>query len=141
MASKDRLSLVFISLVSYSIIVSNEPKGFGCRDCRILTRTHCLPNIFIWIMGVINHMLLSEVSSRNSSIGAEIYHRAIKFLCLLCACDNLIFCKANSNSCNVLTYFNYHDYVMALFCNAYQLSYTKTLSNNRLQCFIERVLK
>jgi len=75
-------------------------------------------------------MLYKEASARKSGIGIKISPRDIQISCLLFANDCLLFCKANSKSCNklksVLDTFcstsgqlvNYHKSVMTFSHNA-----------------------
>jgi len=93
-----------ISLVSYSIITNNEPKWFGTLvtpSKGLSQRDSLSPNMCILCLKVLNHALLSKANSQTFGIGVMIYLKFIKFSCLLCANDNLIFCKSNLNICNL----------------------------------------
>jgi len=93
-----------ITSVSYSILVNDKPTGL-IRPTRGIRQSDPLsPYLFILCMEALSTTLLKESSQPKTGIGIKISTGMERFPCLLFADDCLLFCKADSMSCNRLKF-------------------------------------
>ena len=88
-----------ISLISYALMVNEEPNSSNWPTHGIRQGHPLSPCIFSLCMEVLNHTLSIEANNNRSGLGVKICPRDIMIPGLFFADDCLLFYNANSTSC------------------------------------------